>query len=218
MGKRVFVAVMIVAGVGLIGCRDDADTGKDIPLTEDHAMVPRADTNADVEFYDQSNVPQSSSYIPDESGDVSAKSYQGLQGYLPSSVSGYDMAAPAGGSQQEVQGITLNSAEQQWKSSDGGRRMKIVVTDCGTNDGGYALATTFLFPPELGSKEARAINDPNGGLSGVVVYRKEFDETQGTIGVSGRYIVDVKVSGGGDRSAEAEEVAMEVVRMLKSGG
>lgn len=211
-------ATIIMATIVMTGCRDKADSGRDIPLDEDHSMVPRADTSADVEFYDQTSVPQSSSYIPEESGDVSAKSYQGLQDYLPSSVSGYDMASPAGGSQQEMQGITLNSAEQQWKSSDGGRRMKIVVTDCGAKEGGYALATTFLFPPELGSREAKTIGDPKGGLSGVIVYRKEFDETQGTIGVNGRYIIDVKITGGGDRSAEAEEVAMEVAGTVKGGG
>lgn len=208
------IAAVILMALTAVGCRDREGSDKDVPLNEDHSMTPRVDTSPDVQFYNQEDVPQSSSTIPEESGDVSAKSYQGLGQYLPPSVPGYDMAAPAGGSQQEIQGITLNSAEQQWMSSDGGRRMKIVVTDCGRKEGGYALASTFLFPPELGSKEARPVNDPSAGLRGTIVYRRESDESQGTIGVRGRYIVDVKITGGGDRRAEAEQVALETARGL----
>lgn len=200
------------------GCRqNDPGQERDIPLSQDRSMTSPADTNADVTFYDKESVPGSNTYLPDESGGVSAREYQGLQRFLPRSVPGYDMGSPAGGSTQEVQGMTLTSAEQQWMSSDGATRLRIVITDCGTKEGAYALASTFLFPPEIGSEGAKSINDPASGISGVVVHRADGPESQATFGIAGRYIVDVKGSGGGNRSDEVEKIAREVITNLKGG-
>jgi len=209
------LALAITIGcMGAAGCRDRVDADRDVPLTEDDSMAPKADTNADVQFYDEHSVPNSGTYIPEDAAGVSAQGYQSLQSYLPGSVPGYDQASPPGGSEQEVEGAVLRSAEQQWLSADGAARMKIVVTDCGEKSAGYKVATSFLFPSETEAEGATIIRDPSTRLDGVVVYRKDQGESQATLGVAERFVVDVKVRAGDDRRQETEQIAREVAEKL----
>lgn len=207
-------AAIILVAIAITGCDFRRDPGEAPGPAKADTQHVGLDTSDATKFFDKEDVPQSGGHLPEESGDVSAREYQGLQEFLPSSVPGFSQAAPPGGSQQEMDGFTLNSAEQQWTTSDGGERLKIIITDCGKKEGGYALGTSLYFPALETGKDTtvKEFKDASGAGEGVTLYSKKSKVSQVTLGLRGRYIIDIKSTGNEqDQTLKLKTIAKQII-------
>ena len=135
-------------------------------------------------------------------GDTVAMPYKDLQGYLPSSISGYKTEGDPSGSQQSMQGWSMSNAEQRFVSEAGnGAQIKVTITDLGGTEGAYGMMAIPLMmgiSMEDDHQKTGTVNLDMAQTSGAATFNKETKSTSVLIGTRYRYMITMESNGAGE--------------------
>lgn len=134
-----------------------------------------------------------------EKGDTIAIPYKDLQGYLPTSISGYKAGGDPSGSQQSMQGWSMSNAQQKFVSDAGnGAEIDVTITDLGGTEGAYGMAALPLMMSmdmEDDRQKMQSLKFDMAQTAGSSTFNKETKTTSVLIGTRYRYLITMESRG-----------------------
>ena len=152
-------------------------------------------------------------------GDTVAMPYKELEGFLPSSISGYKLEGEPSGSQQSMPGFSISQAEQNWVNDAGDAHIKVQIADWGGTQGNYAMASTALamgFNAEDDKQRTESLKLDVPTTNGVATFNKQDNSATLVVGTRYRYLVNLSSTGAKeDQTGMLKEVATDIAKKFE---
>jgi hypothetical protein len=152
-------------------------------------------------------------------GDTVAMPYKELQGFFPSSVSGYKLEGEPSGSQQSMTGFSISQAQQQWVNDAGDARVTVQIADWGGTQSGYGMASAALamgFNSEDDKQRTESLKLDVPTTNGVATFNKQDKSATVLVGTRYRYLITISSTGAkDDQTSMLKDVATEVAKKFE---
>ena len=154
-------------------------------------------------------------------GDTIAMSYKDLQGYLPSSISGYTSDGGPGGQSMNMGAFSMTTAEQKYQSGADAdvKRIHVTIADYSGSAAGYGMMAPYMAMSMSSEDDHHRTATMPMQLQytfAIQEYNKDNKDAKVMVGTRYRYFITVEATGQkGDETKTVTDLATDIARKLE---